>query len=400
VAAYVFTKIADMSTPIPGGSGNFTGFNSSVSISGGTAAFQGFGSGTQSGIYTGAGGPVTRIADLNTPVPGGSGNFDFFVGPSTGPSISGGIVAFNGGTSGGATQGVYIGSGGPLSRIADTSTPIPGGSGNFTGFLSPSISGGTVAFAGFGSGTQGGVYTGAGGPLTRIADTSTPIPGGSGTISVIRSELTPISGGTVAFGAAGSGTQQGVYTGSGGPLTRIADGSTPIPGGSGNFTGFAAFLSISGGTVAFGATGSGTQQGIYTGSGGPLTRIADTNTPIPGGFGNFTFLSDPSVSGGTVVFTGGGSGTQQGIYTWTGGVLSKVIASGDTLDGKTVSDALTTDDSLDGSSLALGVRFTNNTTAVYEATLVAVPEPSSLVLILTGLVLTAAAVRSRAAGGV
>ena len=44
-----------------------------------------------------------------------------------------------------------------LGVVADLNTPIPGGSGNFTGFgFSPSLDGGNVAFFGFGSGGQAG----------------------------------------------------------------------------------------------------------------------------------------------------------------------------------------------------------------------------------------------------
>ena len=62
-------------------------------------------------------------------------------------------------------------------RIADLNTLIPSGSGNFTGFGSPSLDGGNVAFQGFGSG-QSGIYTDIDG-LDVVADRNTPIPGGS-----------------------------------------------------------------------------------------------------------------------------------------------------------------------------------------------------------------------------
>ena len=39
--------------------------------------------------------------------------------------------------------------------IADLNTPIPGGSGNFTSFGSTSLDGGNVAFRGLGSGQDG-----------------------------------------------------------------------------------------------------------------------------------------------------------------------------------------------------------------------------------------------------
>jgi RNA polymerase sigma factor (sigma-70 family) len=69
----------------------------------------------------------TKIADASTPVPGGAGTFASLIIP---PSISGSVIAFTGSVNGSlATSGVYTGTitGGSLTRIADPNTPIPGG---------------------------------------------------------------------------------------------------------------------------------------------------------------------------------------------------------------------------------------------------------------------------------
>ena len=115
-----------------------------------------------------------KIADTSTASPsGGSFSvFDYY------PTIDGHSVAFYGQTSG-TTKGIYVGSGGGLTKIADNSTPIPGGSGIFTAFMivsSPSISNGKVAFAAYDSAHSGpGVYTNVGGGLTTVADSTTPL---------------------------------------------------------------------------------------------------------------------------------------------------------------------------------------------------------------------------------
>lgn len=92
-------------------------------------------------------------------------------------------------------------------------------------------------------------------------------------------------------------------------FTKVADTSTPIPGGSGNFGAFIGVPSISGGNVAFdGSVGSdGFMPGIYSNIGGSLNVVADEATPIPGGSGNFGNFGDLSISGGNVAFLGGGS---------------------------------------------------------------------------------------------
>jgi hypothetical protein len=67
-----------------------------------------------------------------------------------------------------------------LSKVVDTNTPIPGGSGNFNYFLPMAISGDNVAFEGEGSSGQHGIYLFNGTTLIKVADFSTPIPSGSG----------------------------------------------------------------------------------------------------------------------------------------------------------------------------------------------------------------------------
>ena len=131
---FTFTKIADTNTPIPGGTGTFTGFGVAPSIDGGDVAFIGFGDPgfTALGIYSTVGGTLGVVANLNTPIPGGTGNFTNLGSNFDNPSIDGGVVAFHG--TGTGQQGIYSKVGGTLGAVADLNTPIPGGTGNFTGF--------------------------------------------------------------------------------------------------------------------------------------------------------------------------------------------------------------------------------------------------------------------------
>ena len=130
--------------------------------------------------------------------------------------------------------------------LVDSSSPIPGGTGNFTSLPGgPSFSGGTVAFFGIGVGNQQGIYAAQKGPPPiRFVDTSTPIPGGSGNFTGFSAEAglptaPSLSGDNVVFYATGSGGQKGIYVAANGPPpVKIADASTPIPNGSGNFTAF------------------------------------------------------------------------------------------------------------------------------------------------------------------
>jgi hypothetical protein len=359
-------------------------------------AFFGAGASSQQGIYTSstAGGPLAMVADRNTAVTNGTGNFVSF----SSVSVSGSTAAFYGRGSG-TQRGIYAGAagGGGLVRVADTGTAVPNGTGNFTDFQDFSIatSGPTVVFGGRGTSGQQGVYAGptAGGPLTIVANTSSAIPSGTGNFSTFVDMS--VSGSEVAFYGTGSSNQRGVYAGTtgGGPLTRVADRNTAIPNGSGTFL-FAFQPSVSGSAVAFmgvGGTGSGaqfSQEGIYVGStsGGPVSVVADFSTPIPGGIGTFTslFQNGPaglSLSGSTVAFRGLGSNGQDGIYMGSieGGPLVKVIAAGDSLDGRTVANLEFGfgEKGLDGNTLAFEVNFTNGTSGVYVF-FAPVPEPATV----------------------
>ena len=201
-----------------------------------------------------------------------------------------------------------------LSRVADLTTAIPNGTGTFTNVVGPVLSGGNVAFLGVGSSGQEGIYLFNGSALSRVADKNTAIPNGTGNFTSFGGPL--LSGANVAFFADGSSGQEGFYLFNGSALSRVADLNTTIPNGTGNFTGFG-LLALSGGNVTFHGVGSSGQGGIYLFNGSALSRVADKNTAIPNGTGNFTGFGDPVLSGGNVAFFAVGS-SQEGIYLFTG----------------------------------------------------------------------------------
>ena len=372
---FTFTKIADTSTPVPGGAGSFSSF-SEPALDGGDVAFFSF----QNGIYKSIGGSLAVVADSNTPIPGGSGNFTGF---NDTPSFDNGSVAFRG-DGGGFQTGIYTDFGGSLSLVADRNTPIPGGSGNFTHLDSPMLDAGTMVLWGAqlpapSQGQGDGIYTRAGGSLSVIADWTTPVPGGSGNFNGF--DLFPaIEGSMVAFGGVGS-VSNGIYTDVSGLLGVAFDNTTAIPGGSGNFTDFA-WVALDSGKLAFRGRGSSGQEGIYTDASGSLAVVADLNTPIPGGTGNFTWTGEgPAFDGGSVAFRGLGSGGQDGIYSNLGGSLERVIDVSQSLDGKTPTGFFFGREGLSGNRIAFGAWFDDGSSGIY----VAVPEPSTALLLALGL---------------
>jgi PEP-CTERM motif len=166
-------------------------------------------------------------------------------------------------------------------------------------------------------------------------------------------------------------------------FTKIADTNTAIPGGSGDFVSFGS-PSISGGNVAFSGADSNTQPGIYAYIGGTLVMIADTNTAIPGGSGDFaSFGGRSSISGSNVAFLGAGSNTVPGIYADIDESLMKVISLTDMLDGKTLSSLSLSEvgQGLSGESLVFRAVFNDFSAGVFRADLVSVPEPATLALL-------------------
>ena len=365
-----FTRVADTSTPFPGGTGTFTSLWSTV-FGGGAVAFLGANSGTgAAGIYTDAGGALRAVVDGNTPIPGGTGNFEKWMYPS----IAGGVVAFGAGPVN--QRGFYRDVGGIVEVVADTSTTLPGGAGLFVNFGhlgDGSTDGANVAFSAEGQ-LKRGVYVESGGVISLVADTTTAIPGGTGSFTSF--EDPSLGGGDVAFNALGA-AQKGIYTRIGGSLAVVADQTTAVPGGTGNFIGFGR-PSIDGGKVAFDAAvpGDGLVTGVYTNVDGALRVVADQNTPVPGGVGYFNYFDyfeGVSLDGGNVAFWAEDP-TRSGIYIEIDGVLYKVVDNNDVLDGDPVLfiSTLLAGDALSGNQIGFEASFAEGS-AIYVATFSVIP---------------------------
>jgi hypothetical protein len=260
----------------------------------------------------------TNVVDTTTIAPGQTTAFTSF---GTAPTLSGGTVAFAGIYSGGL--GIYTGTGGTNanSRVVDSTVTAPGGSGTFNNVASvPVISGSNVGFNGS-SNTSNGVYTGTAGTFgaSRVADTTLTAPGQATAFTTFG--VTSISGSNVAFIGNYSGGA-GVYTGTAGTFgaSRVIDRSANAPGQTTVFTALST-PTISGSNVAFNGTYSG-GSGIYTGTAGATgaSRVADTTLTVPGQATAFTSFSPASISGSTVAFRGVYS-AGSGIYTGTAGAF-------------------------------------------------------------------------------
>jgi hypothetical protein len=434
---------AGFNTAVPGAlAGDFSGFSGTPVLGGSSAAFVGADEYDNDGLYYCGSVPLQYLLFTNPPPPpiyqavvdgstlippANSGAFYNIGQPAIFP-MGGGINIGFIGTSYGGAEGVYgfsVSSSGEyasnLVRVADLTTSIPNGHGNFTSFLAspndwsvtPAIGGGGFVFWGSGADDYQGIcwtpptLTNPIPHVTIGVDTTMVIPGTKVNFATfVNPNLAgsgpavwknfAVGGNTLAFYGAGSpassyGGQQGIYA-LAMPIPvpwSVADTSTAIPNGIGNFVSFlgvdVAADSITGQSqIAFVGGGAGGQQGVYSYPGQPVypstpIKIADTNTLIPGDAigGNFTGFNGLACGGSygvSIAFVGVGARGQKGIYAMPApgptGVspfpLTKIIDLNDTLDGKTIADLQMGAGALDGNLLTFVAVFDDGTQGLYS----------------------------------
>ncbi|MGZ5044133.1 MAG: DUF7453 family protein [Methylobacter sp.] len=300
------------------------------SLGDGTIAFSQFGSDNRGGqnqsLVVASNGDLKEVFHFscNTFAPLGS---PAYCGTSIGnPSVSEGFVAFNINSNVVGSAGIHIYNnnepGSPPVPVVTPDDSIPDGTGKFTSFGDPSLSGNLVAFVGTGSNSEKGIYTKGINTMDQL-------------------------------------------------LSVAVDINTPIPGGTGNFANFGK-PSLYGNKFAFRGSDSNDLPGIYTGKiGDALNVVADASTPIPGGTGKFNSFGDPSLSGNWVAFFGANSNGGGGIYVDREDVkhnpLLKVIDMSDVLDDKTITGLSFENEGLSRNQLVFVASFSDGSSGIYKA---------------------------------
>lgn len=166
-----------------------------------------------------------------------------------------------------------------------------------------------------------------------------------------------------------------------GAIFPIADTTIQTPGQpAGTFFDFFLNVSISGSAVAFrGLYGTKLNDGIFAAfppnrcaaCAVPINMIADVNTVVPGGVGNFEGFGNVAIDPTNVAFEGvsNNGSTVKGIYTNAGGGLTKIIDTTDILGGKQVSGVNLGPGGFSGDQVAFEVEFTDGSAAIAVATL-------------------------------
>jgi hypothetical protein len=372
-AEVTFTKIADQSTAIPGGTGTFTDF-AHPAISGGRVMFAAAGAGQQ-GLYDYENQALGVVVDRHTLVPGTQTYFY----EALAPSFAGAHYAFQGYY---GQTGVFSSLNG-LHAVITTGTVIetPLGPRYVTSVGVPSVAGTDVTTF-VNCGDYQAILLSSPGETQVVADTA---PGGSFT-GVGQPNLGDGFLSFLGYGAFGSG----VFRASGTTITPLVTSGDPAPGWDGTFGSFT-YLTARGDGIAFlgnSESGMDGRTGVYAYRQGVLGLVADTGTPAPGTgipFDDFINYGQPSVDSGNVAFAAGASGFA-GLYVRYQGQLQSILDTTDMLDGRPLRYVSLGPYGLSGDEVAFFAMFDDLSTGIYVAH---IPEPSTMVggLALIGLVL-------------
>lgn len=262
----------------------------------------------------------TKIVDTNTPIPEGTGDF-----PGFGfASIDGRDVAFNS-TTGliyEADVGIYVSRNGRLDKVVDRNSVIPGGSRDFEMFGPPVIRDGDILFY---EASCLGVFLCSGEEIVILADNRTVTPPSPG---YVYESHPSYDGDIVAFAE----DPTAIYKIVEGRIELVANMTTVIPGRTTTFWGFGAHAPspydrkpvVDQGTIAFLGQGGDT-TGIYAEVGDVLQTVIDSNTPVPDEPDYFRYLYLFDISGDTVIFLD----LNYGIYKSNDSLIAPVVKIGD-----------------------------------------------------------------------
>ncbi|PAW88091.1 MAG: hypothetical protein B9S33_05260 [Pedosphaera sp. Tous-C6FEB] len=199
-------------------------------------------------------------------------------------------------------------------KLADTTTSIPGGSGTFTDFKTPISDVDRAIFYGEGTAGQMGYYQYDGTTSTKLVDRNTAVPEGAGNFTNLSFFAYGVDTNFV-FAGTDAGGMKGLFQLAGTTLTKLGNTNTAAPGSGGNFSNFLG-PAVAGNSLALLADGPGSYRGAFRHSGGTFTRLVDTATPFPGGPGNLNFSGQLAFDGTAAAFFAFDS------VSFTGGIFS------------------------------------------------------------------------------
>jgi hypothetical protein len=272
-----------------------------------------------------------------------------------------------------------------LRRLQPDPVVVGGASVTLGGFEYLRLVGDDLAFKASGPGVQG-VFTLIDDTLSVIADTSTEIPGGSGTF-IGFSEL-GFNGSDVVLQGVGPvvrrNDRNGLYTDMNGTLELVVNQGTPVPGiPSKTFSGIN-LPRLDGSTLYFAANYDiGAVTGIYTNAGSNMELVIDTlpSTYPFGGGKQITFLSYRWVDNGNLLISVLDTlqPNKEARLLRLDNRWYELVRVGDIIDGVAVERI--NDSAIGGNLAVLSLDMADGTTALYT---VMIPEPVSSMLMAVG----------------
>ena len=318
-SAYTFTKVADTTS----GYSSFVNTPPAINNQGTVVFFANLDAGRQ-GVFTGNGTTTTTIADTSS----------LFRSFSSYPSINDrGTVAFaaslNDGIDGEipSSVGIFTGDGTTVNTITTVRPKSFNSKYDYIALDFPCINNaGALAYRQKTNYTNS-ILTKDGTILDEVVlgqELIQPLMNNVGTVTYIHDNTVGNGESTIVTN---DGTNKTVIADTTGipRLSNFIEIGSPEGGFSENNKGTVAFY-----TVTYDATGAGVGNAILTSNGTTRTTIADIS-------GSFSSLSTPSINDlGIVAFLANLNQGGQGIFTGPDSVRDKVIATGDSLSGSTV----------------------------------------------------------------
>ncbi len=237
--------------------------------------------------------------------------------------------------------GIYHWSNNTLESLVNTNTPVPGSSSRFTNFFgSTFLSDGKVIFGAYGSGDEHGLYAWTNQSVIKLYDTTTVVPGRTETFG--RFGWPTVYGNQFAFlgfslRITNDWLYRGVFISSNGVLTKLADTNSTLPGLGGHFVGCSSQVGFDGNKVAWWAWNEETNGGIFSVTRAlTLKNIADEFTVNPATGQNFDgFISPPNVVTGRVYFVGHDVDFNTSLFYGDGtGPIQTIAKPGDIIPGR------------------------------------------------------------------
>jgi len=330
------------------------------------------------GIWSGGGSSLALVAREGNPAPVTNANFTSFGSSRTDPVLNGeGQTAFVAGLAGPDvdstnSSGIWMDRSGSLELFLRAGDMAPGTGVNFArfGFGQLGINDeGQVAFfgvlsgAGVNSSNSDSIWSDGGGSLALVAREGSPAPETSGNFTFLNNPV--INGaGKTAFGGSFSGFEdfgRGIWSEGGGSLALVARSGSVAPGTSENFSSFFGLILNGAGQIAL--------TGTLTGAG--INDNNDRGIWAQDSAGKLTLIARE----GDLLDVDDGPGTDFRTIRNFGFNVSSGNEDG---RGSGFNDL---------GQLAFRVTFTDDTSGIFISSLVAVPEPNSLLLALIGLMI-------------